>query len=1157
MGVDTRIGPRSALLFATVSAALVGPAPAPPAAPEAPKTPSAVPDFNRIDEDLRRVAELRRSALASWNHGRPAEALAAVESMIALSPKLREDRDALGKYLAQLKRFEEARKAPRFLNRQLGAGDVFGGSLVGRYEDILRDLSVQEVTTYELLAALSEARGDLSAAARSWGDVVRFNSEKLGAGHWLVDGAQREVDRVNRVAALPAARARLIEGSIAATAALVLLLPDSDVTEIKTPGMTIKKERARRDRSRQLGSTFCIDSRGYFVAGAGAVMQGKQGQRTTTLERDRGILTGTKTTIEREEWGPMRIVCRAGHTDERALPARVIWVDEASGLALLKVSSAEPLPYLQLARRAPAKGDWACLLGLPKAPRAEELTWGVSYPGEPLSIAILRADAMRIDSCHLQKGRPWLITLGSPPPPVSSGGLTGAPVLDDDGRVLGVLIEGLSGTDTHYVIPAARLAELLEKYRGRAEVLFDTPPLVFSERKLPVEWTFEVARFEPLLAGAVVEVIINPRSARRRTFVASPGQGGLFTARVVPVDPGEPDPVDVLVAGPTEPVRVMDREVSLGGERLRLSNLRWIEIKASPHGYTVDGRRLSGNITGLGPLEGRRGTEAVTIDPIGAGPLTIEYPPTKVDPVLIEIVVRGGGRDLGRLEASIPYSEPRIPLFEPKGSEGTGPRWSGPALGPATTAIGPARIVASKEIPTKFAPSSPVAKDDGPLVCRLDGTIDRSAVGGGGRYLLLKLKDRRRVDVFDTTDANIVASLPLASDDALIAAGAEKAIVVYPSLGFIHHFDLTTARLEATAAVPVPGRINGISMGYDSHGPLLTTWTPRENTGELGQRWFSLLDAGTLKVVPLDSAKSSPETFGPVQPRPGVFQVRDFKARSDVVAMRASAGGDLYGLWRLSSSPSGVETLALRGRSLELTYLHEEAGALVPGPDGQTIFAERGGMRDASGKALTDPPAPAPPDPEVLVPAIGSPFFLGVRGLSASNAPKEARPIVAMIHLTPAGEAPLAVIELDEMQERGAANPAGVAALTPDQRFFWLPAANLLITIPATRDRLVVRRLDLRAALDRLGIDGMFAASPGLLTVPAGLSVNARIRVISRDEKTVLSLVSGPDGLLVSPDGTIDWRPPAQFAGRDLTVKVVAANGAGRQAEFTLTLRVR
>ena len=64
---------------------------------------------------------------------------------------------------------------------------------------------------------------------------------------------------------------------------------------------------------------------------------------------------------------------------------------------------------------------------------------------------------------------------------------------------------------------------------------------------------------------------------------------------------------------------------------------------------------------------------------------------------------------------------------------------------------------------------------------------------------------------------------------------------------------------------------------------------------------------------------------------------------------------------------------------------------------------------------------------------------------------------------------------------------------TVEKRFHLVPAANLLITIPFTNDRLVLRTLDIGKALDELGGDYFFVTSPSNLHTKADKAVHHQI----------------------------------------------------------------
>ena len=65
-----------------------------------------------------------------------------------------------------------------------------------------------------------------------------------------------------------------------------------------------------------------------------------------------------------------------------------------------------------------------------------------------------------------------------------------------------------------------------------------------------------------------------------------------------------------------------------------------------------------------------------------------------------------------------------------------------------------------------------------PMIVQAPGIIRDVIVGGGGRFLLLPIKDAKQMAVFDVNSAAVVKTVRLPSDTAMVAAGAEKFIVV-------------------------------------------------------------------------------------------------------------------------------------------------------------------------------------------------------------------------------------------------------------------------------------------------------------------------------------------------------------------------------------------
>src|SRR5262249_7470085 len=143
------------------------------------------------------------------------------------------------------------------------------------------------------------------------------------------------------------------------------------------------------------------------------------------------------------------------------------------------------------------------------------------------------------------------------------------------------------------------------------------------------------------------------------------------------------------------------------------------------------------------------------------------------------------------------------------------PRGAGKAIQPPSLAIPAARLT----------PEKPAAAEP-PWERRSEAAISDVTVGGGGRFLLLTLKDARKLAVLDVNAADIVKTIPLPSPHALVAAGAKKLLIALPEERRLERWDLATLERDGDSLPsPFDGQIKGIATGSDSDGPALVLWS--------------------------------------------------------------------------------------------------------------------------------------------------------------------------------------------------------------------------------------------------------------------------------------------------------------------------------------------
>ncbi len=347
-------------------------------------------------------------------------------------------------------------------------------------------------------------------------------------------------------------------------------------------------------------------------------------------------------------------------------------------------------------------------------------------------------------------------------------------------------------------------------------------------------------------------------------------------------------------------------------------------------------------------------------------------------------------------------------------------------------------------------------------------------------------------------------------------------------------------------------------MGSDSNGPLLAVWLPDDSASPAERARFSFVDLETLTVLKAGPVTSGGfQGIGKVSASGGSITLHPFL--QDRVHVRASAGGDLYGIWQTKGMPSGFQTLAVYGGVLRGIYNHDGLDHLAPGPDGRTVYTGRGGPLSAEGKPLSGSDQRPPASAEVTIPSQDPAYYLTVTGFNRPRHLAGPQPrITASVHVAGDGARLLTVFDLDEMAPSGAEESTIEGDFTVDKRFHLVPAARLLITVPPTNDRLVLRRLDIEKALGELGADAVVVTSPAILHAPAGEPLEHQIVAHSRAGGVKCALTDGPEGLAVSINGKLTWLPPKSLAGQGgvFSVVVDVADSAGKERFHTITIRV-
>lgn len=361
------------------------------------------------------------------------------------------------------------------------------------------------------------------------------------------------------------------------------------------------------------GTAFCVHSSGLFVT-------------------NEHVIKGAS---------EIELVLNPSEKNEKVYKATVVRTAEKEDLALLRVETKEPLPVLVL-------GDDGKLEELTDViacgyPFGTSLTFGAKdFPSITTTVGA-------VSSLRKKDGKLELIQLDVNLNPGNSGG----PILDLTGKVVGVALGGIRGTQLNFAIPVSQVAAFLAK----PEFVFTAPAIKLSDRGKPVAVTAQLVSFAPGAADADVELEVR-RGKAAPTRHAMKLDKGAYRAEVVLVPEQKGTTklgLEVAFADGGLTAQVADRTVKIGAAEHKLSAVRSLS-PAKGHAVLGSGERVSGAITGLDAVPVTLGGKEITIDLSTAQELTIGLQ-LDVPVIVLEVVARGGGKEIGRVSRSVILDE--------------------------------------------------------------------------------------------------------------------------------------------------------------------------------------------------------------------------------------------------------------------------------------------------------------------------------------------------------------------------------------------------------------------------------------------------------------------------------------------------------------------
>jgi hypothetical protein len=376
------------------------------------------------------------------------------------------------------------------------------------------------------------------------------------------------------------------------------------ISKIGMPATALVEVKARGG----YGSAFCIHPSGLFL------------------------------TNEHVAQGDITVILNPSLKTEKSYPARVVRSDKELDLALLRVEGVKDLSALTLGSDENLEELMELVaFGFPFGPA---LAPGRrEYPAVSVNVG-------SITSLRRKEGNLYRIQLDAALNPGNSGG----PVLDKNGKVVGVVVAGVQGSGVNFAIPVSTVA----RFVARPEVQFDPPLVTPGNIHKPVQFEAKVTPLLPSAAPLTVDLILKPAKDKERTHRME-ANGDKYRVTAMPVPP-PPGPLTLrLVAqfdnGKLE-ATVIDRGFKICDREMKLSEVRGVRPGATPQVVLHDGKKVEGTVSGLDAVLVRLGEQTLAVNLAKAAQVKIT-PAVETAQVGYTLLVRQSDKEIFRQSKSL------------------------------------------------------------------------------------------------------------------------------------------------------------------------------------------------------------------------------------------------------------------------------------------------------------------------------------------------------------------------------------------------------------------------------------------------------------------------------------------------------------------------
>jgi hypothetical protein len=354
-------------------------------------------------------------------------------------------------------------------------------------------------------------------------------------------------------------------------------------------------------------------------------------------------------------------------------------------------------------------------------------------------------------------------------------------------------------------------------------------------------------------------------------------------------------------------------------------------------------------------------------------------------------------------------------------------------------------------------------------------------------------------------------------DDVVIAAGSDHLLVGYPNRGKIERVPYTTFETDKSMDVPSKHPLRGLAMGASAKGPLLAACGNFPHGDEL-----FLIDVNTMKRFDNSAIKN-----------PGVYPD---------TAMRLWASHDGRTFAATSEGLSKPHTYQMRTTGWLVNPVKFPLGGITQ--DGDTVLG-LGQLSGISGQAIGEKKGDRGKSVWYF-PAVQGPYFCSLNERVFGQFPNEKKMAELQLHIGREQQPLVTFPELPELE--GIITESFFQKTKPlDRHILFLPQSNLLMILPAGRDRIHYRTVNVKEELSKTKIDYLAVASRPP-TVKFGETFRYKPDVLCKKGPATLRLDASPVGMKLEGD-TLVWTVPTRTNQPPANV-ILSITDAGGQEMF-------